>query len=160
VIEILAGELDKAIEELQMNAKKTYEIQNKPWEYCETYQVWELSDEEFDKLCEIDEDDWKSEYGWWRGAKGSNLGGVSYRYNINNHYIKAWDGYSRINFMEENKNCKPEDKWFRDRKYKTLLQYFCEELGVSTERNVCAVAVDLAEQNGITMSELFKKFQG
>jgi hypothetical protein len=158
--EILGAELDLAFKELNINALKTYEIKNFPWEYSEVYQVWELSEEDFKRICEIPNNEWKDDWGWWRFVEGSNLGGVDSRYNINNHYIYAWDGVSRINFEEENKNCKPEDRWFRDRKYKTLLNYFCEEIGASTERNVCAVAVDIAKQNGIKMSELFIKYQG
>ena len=44
--------------------------------------------------------------------------------------------------------------------YKDLLEYFCEELGASTEKNVCALAVDLAKYNGLTLSELFKIYGG
>jgi hypothetical protein len=150
MIEILGAELDIAFEELKMNVLKTYEIINKPWDYCETYQVWELSEEDFEKICSIPDNEWKDNWGWWRYAKGSNLGSVGHRYNINGHYISAWDGYKRENTKDY--------PW--NREYKTLLQYFCNEIGVSTEKNVCAVAVDLAEQNGITMAELFKKYQG
>jgi hypothetical protein len=147
--EILGAELDKAFEELNLYGKKTYELKNKHCDYCEIYQVWELPDEDYDKLCSISDKDWKEDWGWWRGASGSNMGFVNKRYNINNHYIKAWDGYKREN------NDYP---WCRQ--YKNLLQYFCDEIGASTEKNVCAVAVDLARQNGMTMSELFRKYQG
>lgn len=44
--------------------------------------------------------------------------------------------------------------------YETLLTYMGEELGASVERNVCALAVDLARANGLTLSELFIKFEG
>lgn len=160
MIEILGAELDKAFEELNINAKKTYEIQNKPWDYCEDYQVWELLEEDFDKICKIEDKDWKDEWGWWRFAEGSNLGYVNARYNINHHYLQAWDGTSTQDFLKENKHCKPEDRYFPERKYKSLLQYMCNEMGASAERNVCALAVDLAMQNGITMAELFRKYQG
>jgi hypothetical protein len=150
MIEILGAELDKVFEELNINAKKTYEIKNKPWDYCETYQVWELSEEDFEKISEIEDNDWKEEWGWWRFAKGSNAGSVGYRYNINNHYINVWDGVDR----ESTKD------WCCDRKYSSLLKYFCNEMGASAERNVCALAVDLAMQNGMTMGELFNKYQG
>jgi hypothetical protein len=150
MIEILGADLDKAFEELNLYAQKMYQIQNKNWEYCEDYQVWRLADEDFDKLCSITEKDWKEDWGWWRSSKGSNLGSVNHRYNINNHYINAWDGGWRYDTPD----------WYKDRKYKSLLEYFCDEIGASTEKNVCAVAVDLAAQNNITMAELFKKYQG
>lgn len=158
--EILGAELDNTFAELGIEASKTYEIKNKPWKYCENYQVWELSDEDYEKLCAISDADWKDDWGWWRLAEGSNLGCVYVRYNINNHYIKAWDGVSRLDFYEENKSLKPEDRYWAERKYSTLLEYFCDEIGVSTEKNVCAVATDLAKQNNMTMAELFVKFQG
>lgn len=148
--EILGAELDNVFKELGINAKKTYEIKNKPWEFCEDYQVWELSNEDFEKLCALSEQDWKDAWGWWRSAEGSNMGGVSYSYNINKHYIHAWDGIYRKNHKD----------YYQDRKYDSLLQYFCNEIGASTERNVCAVAIDLARQNNITMGELFRKYQG
>jgi hypothetical protein len=150
MVEILGAELDKAFEELKINAKKTYEIKNKPWSYCEDYQVWEVSEDDFNKICNIEDNTWKDNWGWWRFAKGSNLSSICHRYNINGHYINAWDGTYRQN----NKD------YYHDRKYNTLLEYFCNEIGASTESNVCAVAVDLVEQNGIKMSELFKKYQG
>jgi hypothetical protein len=34
------------------------------------------------------------------------------------------------------------------------------ELGVTTESNVCALAVDLAKANGISMSRLFQIYEG
>lgn len=160
MIEILGAELDKVFEELKISAKKTYELKNKSWEYCEIYQVWEISDEDFIKLCSMTEDEWKDDWGWWRSSEGSNMGSVNHRYNINNHYIYAWDGYSREEFELENKKLSSNDKWFRDRKYKNLLEYLCDEIGVSTEKNVTAVAIDLAKQNNISMGELFKKYQG
>jgi hypothetical protein len=148
MIEILGAELDQAFLDLGIVANKTYQIKNKNWEYCEDYQVWKLSDEDYEKLCNITEEEWKNKYGWWRGAKCSNMGNVNKRYNINNHYIWAWDGFKR--------NIK-NYSW--DRKYNNLLQYFCDEIGVSTETNVCSVAVDLAAQNNMTMAELFSEYQ-
>jgi hypothetical protein len=124
--------------------------------------VYEVSDNEFETLCkdaEIDiEDTWIDCA--WRNAEGSNMGVVSVRYNINKHYIKAWDGAGREDITEQNKNEKPEDRYYPERKYYNLLEYFCDEIGAGQPRNVCALAVDLAKQNGITIGELFNKFQG
>ena len=150
--EILGGELDKAFEELEMNAKKTYETKG--------YQVWEISDEDFEKICSMKEEDWKDNWGWWRSVEGSNMGSVNARYNINHRYINAWDGYSRIENIEENKTCEPDDRYWNERKYNNLLEYFCDEMGASQPRNVCALTTDLAAQNNMTMAELFMKYQG
>jgi len=158
--EILGGELDKAFEELGMDAKKTYESKDLKYEYQEVYQVWELIDEDFEKICNMSEKDWKDNWGWWRSARGSNMCNPISRFNINHHYIKAWDSDSRLENIEENKELKPEDRYYEDRKYNYLLEYMCDEIGVSMEKNICALAVDLAKINGITMGELFRKYQG
>jgi hypothetical protein len=155
--EILEGNLNNAIEEINLTATKTYEGNT---HLDEKTQVWKMSDEEFEKLCSISEDEWKDDWGWWRSAKGANLGIVTNRYSINGHYITAWDGSFRKEMMEENKNISPADRYYSKRKYDNLLRYFCDEIGASTEKNVCALATDLAMQNGISMSELLKKYQG
>ena len=46
------------------------------------------------------------------------------------------------------------------RKYHDLLTYFCDALGASQPKNVCALAVDMAKYNGMSMAELFQKLQG
>lgn len=148
--EILGAELDKAFEELNINATKTYEAKNIRYKYQEIYQVWELSDDDFELICNMVEEDWKDNWGWWRSAEGSNMCSEIHRYNINNHYIKAWDGATR---ERNDKDCWP-------REYDYLTEYMCDEIGASMEKNVCALAVDLARINNITMGELFTKYQG
>jgi hypothetical protein len=152
--EILGEELELAYTEFGIKAVRKYMSKENG------YQVWELTDKDFKKLNTIPEKDWRAEYGWWRYAKGSNMGTVEARYTINNHYIKAWDGCFRKEMLEKNKSLKPDDRYQRDRKYDNLLQYFCYEIGVSQPRNICALAVDLAKQNNITMAELFNRYQG
>jgi hypothetical protein len=163
-------ELENAFKDLNIESKRTY--LSSDYDDNDFQGVWEISDEDFEKICGFEDipwyhyDDeeseekynnnpkyWKESWGWWRHAEGSNMGLVDRKYNINHHYIYAWDGYSR--FKEENfKGC------FKPRKYDDLLQYFCNELGASTEKNVCALATDLAEYNNMTMGELFTKYQG
>ena len=46
------------------------------------------------------------------------------------------------------------------RVYKNLLEYMYNEVGASLERNVCALAVDLARANGMTMARLFETYEG
>lgn len=147
--EILGGQLDQAFIDLNINAKKTYQTKQDNTDF---EQVWELSDEDYEKLCNLTEENWKDNWGWWRGAKGSNMGSVNHRYNINHHFIEAWDGRGR----EHSKS----DRYWASRKYHNLLEYFCGEIGASTEKNVTALAVDLAKQNNTTMAELFSKYQG
>lgn len=88
MIEILGGKLDTALEALNIKAVKTYEGST---HLDDLTQVWEVSEEDFDRLCAIKEEDWDSEWGWWRSAKGSNMDTPLSRFNIKNHYIKAWN---------------------------------------------------------------------
>jgi len=160
MIEILAGDgIANAFNELGIDAKNTYKrvMPKDDGNYHgEAYEVWELSNEDHERLCNIPEGDWKDEWGWWRSAEGSNMDNVSRRYNINHHYIMAWDD-RHLDWEKENKTLPVDDRWAEPREYKDLLEYFCEEIGASTERNVCALATDLARKNGITMGELFTK---
>jgi hypothetical protein len=144
VKEIFGGRLETVMTDLNLDAIKTYEGRT---EYWESLQVWEPSEEDLKKLLDVQEEEWNNkEYGWFRISDGSNMGSVSRRYKINGYYIKAWDADGF--------------RYYRDRTYKDLLSYFSEELGASQPRNVCALAIDLAKQNGMKLSELFKKYQG
>lgn len=155
--EILGGSLDLAFKELEIGATKTYEGNTN---LDKNTQIWELKDGEFEKLCNISDDDWKGEWGWWRSSEGSNMYNPLSLFNINGHCITAWDGHGRLRALEEvNGNTNHPDYWYQDRKYKNLLEYFCEEIGASQPRNVCALAVDLARINNIKMSELFQNYQ-
>lgn len=60
--------------------------------------------------------------------------------------------------MEATRERNDKDCWPRE--YDYLTEYMCDEIGASMEKNVCALAVDLARINNITMGELFTKYQG
>ncbi len=60
MIEILGGDLDLAFKELNINAIKTYQGESK---FYYKFQVWELNEDDFEKLCSISENDWKYEWG-------------------------------------------------------------------------------------------------
>lgn len=130
----------------------------------EEYQVWLLSKEDFDNICAIDNDDWKDDWGWWRHAYGSNLGAVDCAYVINGEKLMAWDGLQRKEWCRNCSDCagteKDKDECFHDHQYPDILIYLCDEIGASTERNVCACTIDLARQNNLTLAEFFKKYLG
>ncbi|MFS1518601.1 hypothetical protein V1503_19370 [Bacillus sp. SCS-151] len=151
--EILAIKIDLAISKLGINAEKTYE--------GEDYQVWEMDETEYQRLCDVAEADWKDEYGMWRSSTGSTMGNDVTEYNINSQVMLAWDGEGRIQALKEvGGNTNSDDYCYGDREYFSLLEYLCEEVGCSAPRNVVALAVDLAKYNNMKMSELFKKYQG
>lgn len=165
--EILGNNLEQVFNS-EINGKRTYKG-NK-------YEVWELSNEAFDELCNMPEKKFTElagEDAWWRSSDESNQGVPNSKYVINGKEIIAWDGYRRCEFYDEccedcddrtNGECEASDEDIEcccgARKYKTLSDYFCDEIGASQPRNVCALAVDLAKYNGITMGELFTKYEG
>jgi len=94
-----------------------------------------MSDDEFVKLA--------GEDAWWRSAEGGNLGIPDTKFKVNGEMLLGWNW---------------QDK--KRRKYENLSDYLCECVGASTEKNVCACAVDLAKYNHMMMAELFEKYEG
>jgi hypothetical protein len=139
--EILAGYgIEKAFKNFGIKAKRTYKRQYKN-PYDIEYEVWELTHEELRLLnTPIN---WPETWGFWRHDVGSNMGPVTHEFIINGKPIKAW-------------------RWYNDEptEYKHLLEYYEIELGATTEKNVCALSVDLAKQNGLTMAQLFEIYYG
>lgn len=134
-IEILAGDsIEKAFKELNIPMTVTYS--------GEQYKVCEIEKSDFKTIADMPEDEWKPNWGWWRFTKGSNMGTPYNFIKINGRDIICWEGDG---------HCSDE--------YNTLLDYMSEAIGVSQPKNVCALAVDLARANGMSMSELFKIYQ-
>lgn len=164
--EILGGGgLHKAFKELGIKATRTYKRSEKPH-----YEVWELSKDDLKKLEYTIE--WKDEWGWWRFAKGSNMGTPFSFFTVNDKELIAWDGPKREDLRDDWADETDAEKAayhysFREYEeaqyphtYENLLTYMGEELGASVERNVCALAVDLSRANGMTMAQLFKTYEG
>ena len=165
-VEILGGNgLHNAFKELGIKATRTYRRAEKPH-----YEVWELSKEDLKKLEYTME--WKDEWGWWRYAKGSNMGTPFDLFTVNGKELIAWDGPKREDLRDDWADESNEEKAayhysFKEYEetqyphvYDNRLTYMGEELGASVERNVCALAVDLARANGMTMAQLFKTYEG
>ena len=164
--EILAGGgIQNAFKELGINAKMTYKGNNEPY-----YEVWELDKKDLRTLEESYE--WPDEWGFWRFAKGSNMGTACSISTVNGHELIAWDGYGRDDLYNDweqesfeekaayHHSFKEYEETVMPRKYNSLLEYFSAELCVGMTTNVCALAVDLARANGKTMGQLFKIYEG
>ena len=172
MVEIFAGgDFERAAKSLNLTSvMQTYLYTTSDGGYRENYQVWALSDEDFSNLCSIDEKDWCKEWGWWRHSDGANLGVAAVWYTICHERLRAWDGYARIHLCDgchgaERKICSGSDRdkilcVGNSRNYKDILDYLHNELGASTATNVCACAIELAKQNNMKLSELFKKYLG
>ena len=143
--------------------------------YQPNFKVWEVNDAEFNSLCEITDEQfeqWSEEGAWWRQSDGSVMGTPCYDFVINGQPIVAWrDHRWEDRYREDWESMSEEEKseyedvddycdtWMTT-EYEDILEYFCEELGASTERNVCALATDLAKYNNMTLAELFRKYGG
>ena len=164
--EILAVNLQSLFDNISLKGTKTYS--------GELYEVWEVSDDTFELMCNMSDEEFEKlcPEGMWRSATGSNMGTPDVEYKINGNLIYAWDGYSRSDYESECQECSDRksgacegtendfSECFGAREYSGLLEYLCEEIGASQPANVCALAVDLAKYNNMTMGELFTKYEG
>lgn len=116
------------------------------------YEVWEVSDELFDKMCDMSEEEFvvlAGEDAWWRSAEGSNLGIPDTTVHINGHELLGWVGKPWV-------DGDIEIEIYSD----SLTDYLCDVVGASQPKNVCAYAVDLSKYNNMTIGELFTKYEG
>lgn len=118
------------------------------------YEVWEVSNTAFNVMCDMTEEEFLCSAGedaWWRSSDGSNLGIPDTKVYINGHEILGWAG--------EPWEDEDEDDEF-EIYASNLSNYLCDVVGASQPRNVCALAIDLAKYNNMTMAELFTKCEG
>lgn len=141
-----------------------YSMKHNP-KYC----IWEVSDEAFQTLRDFPDDKWKDNWGWWRSAEGCNLGEAKSLIEINGYKLLGWRNNVKkedcfLDWQEEDEDEKESydnnfEEYYDDyypSSWINLLEYFGEEFGCFMEKNVCALAVDLAKANEMTMAELFK----
>lgn len=165
-VEILTNnKIKNAFQELGIKATRTYRGSKEPF-----YEVWEIEKGDLTTLEEYV--GWSDKWGWWRYAKGSNMGTACSFFAINDFELIAWDGEKRDNLRDEWDDMSMEEKeayhysfreYEKDRmphKYDTLLEYLSKELDTSSPRNICPLAVDLARTNGLSMAELFQMYEG
>lgn len=117
------------------------------------YEVYSVSDELFDVMCDMTEERFEElagEDAWWRSSEGSILGTPDTKVYINGHEMLGWSG--------ERWEDEDEDDEFEIYS-RSLSDYLCDVIGASQPKNVCALAVDLAKYNNMTMGELFTKYE-
>ena len=150
MIEILVwGNPQKEFKRLNINPKLTWKGYG--WEESEEMRVYYITRDEFDILCndKYSADDWFDSC--WRYAEGSNLGSLNTQKTINKKVLSCFSSLRQPLYEDDQES--------DDMEYSHLLDYLCYCLGVSTESNICAVSVDLARYNHMTMAELFEKYQ-
>lgn len=170
--------LDFAKEEGFETIRMTYEDQNYERTLRESFNVFEISEEEFEKMSRYDDPwdvydankspmIWKDHWGWWRYATGCTLEDVEptiYAF-INNNELKVWYSSDKmaldIKDWIEDGDPEPFNNlmgyWIAEHsRYPDLFRYCIDMWGVSTEKNITAVAVGLAKLNNMKLSDLFK----
>lgn len=146
---LVQGNITEDLKRLGVNATRTY------GDETTLYQVYEVSDEDFQKLSDEPDttDTWKN--GGWRWVDGSNLSKPDTFVTVNQQQLFGWP---EEDIYEEYEDEEEEDS--RSYTYVNLLSYLEETVGCTAFRNVCAVTKDLAKYNNITLGELFQKYQG
>lgn len=156
-IQIIGQNLDVAFQELPIEAKKLYE--SKENEYGNKYQVWKLTESEHEKFGLVEEDDWKESYGWWRSG-GCNQSPVFLDFTVNG---KQMIGFKNEHSWYHSEDCLSEleeDEEPTLPSYSSFSDWFSEYMGLSKPENLAFFAHSLAEYNGLTIAEFFKKFEG
>lgn len=165
-MEILGENLQPLFKNEKLKGKRTY-CGNK-------YEVWEISSETYEILCDmLNSENDKYPNSAWYYADGSNMGAPNAEYIIHKQPIKAWDGEARLNWKDDecvecsdylNGRCFAIDddvlSCLGQRECYNLTDYFSYEIHVGLLKNICALAVDLAKYNNMTLGELFTKYEG
>ena len=113
-------------------------------------EVWNVCESMFGFMNEQTEEDFFNEAGedaWWRQADGSILGRPSDKSIVNGHEITLWDlNEALFHYRDLHET------------YDSLLDYIYDHVGATSPKNVCAILVDLAKFNNITVGELCNKY--
>ena len=142
--------------------------------YWHNFGVYKILEQDFQKLCDMPDEEFEKEFpeSWWRYAEGSNMGAPNCEFIINGCKIDAWQNEWYVDDLVEEYNRLPSDEQLEydgiedyitenyRYEYSDLLEYLCDELGASTEKNVCALATDLAKYNEMNIAQLFKLYGG
>lgn len=115
--EILAHNLQLLFDNTSLIGKKTYS--------GELYEVWEVSDGDFEKMCIISDEEFEilCPEGMWRSSTGSIMGYPTECFTVNKKKLKCWDTREEL-----------YGKKYRRTKYESLLEYLCENIGASLSR--------------------------
>lgn len=126
---------------LNINAKFTYKTNHLPFHV----EVWEVSVDDFKTLCDIPDEQWKDEWGWWRQGHCIYHGNIYNDYTVNG---KTMYGYEPA-----------EEEDYEPKSYNDFYKYLLDVHHVSTFYNFCYFAISLADDNGMKVSEFLKEYQ-
>ena len=109
---------------------------------CDVYQV---DDEGYKRLCEVKDEDWPDDWGWWRH------GHCIYDKEDTPLVTYSVNGHEMLGYAMEGKDKTP---------YIDFTSWCRWAMNVSALRNIIYFATSLAEHNGMTLVEFMSTFQG
>jgi len=139
MVQIIGANLELAIQELNIDAEKKFQAE--PDFLDVALQVWELSDEQFAYICNIEPENWEEEYGWWVNGGCNHSLNETKPFIINNESILA---FTRDSFTAD--------------EYPNLSDYLESHIGISKYNNIAYYIHSLAELNNMSKAELMKKY--
>lgn len=148
MIEILGGEgLKNAFTSLSINAKQTY--------HGDDFEVWEIPDYDFERLCMIPDSDWKESWGWWREGHCSLEGHRTCSYIVNGQEMLGYEPDIDFN------NLGDFEIWNEKltRNYESYIDWLHEIMNLSNLKHIVCFAISLAKENELTLSEFMHKYQ-
>ena len=116
-------------------------------------EIWSISQETLDYMSNMTEEEFikiAGDESGWRYAEGSNLGTPTEYVMVNGKEMKAWRNDDKY---DDDEDCESLYE------FEYLTDYLCNHIGASQPKNVCALCVDLAKANNMTMGELFEKYE-
>jgi len=149
--EIMGSNLEQAMIDFNIKAKKTYESE-KDW-LDVSLQVWELDEENFHKLCICPENKWSSsKHGWWRYS-GCN-------YSKNKVVLGTMKEKSVKLFANKDGELSGLLEGFNisEDSFKNIKEYLSEYIGISKHENYTYFIHSLAELNKMSKSEFMRKY--
>ena len=140
--EIVGQNIEKACQALGVNAVLEGHADFGWYGVCDVYQV---DDEGYRRLCDVKDEDWPDDWGWWRH------GHCIYDKEDTPLVTYSVNGHEMLGYAMEGK-----DKTA----YIDFTCWCCWAMNVSALRNIIYFATSLAEYNGMTLVEFMSTFQG
>lgn len=151
--QILGDGLAPAFQSLEMDAVQKYKGKD--------YEVWELTDDSYSRLCSLTDKDWLYEWGWWRWARCIFEGCTLYHYLVNGMTMLGYldeDKLERLN-QDEEPDEQLDASFFTDQKYSSFTNWLSETFSLSSEKHIACFAISLADANNLTLAEFMKRYQ-
>lgn len=141
-IEVLAGiGFANAVKVFNLQANRTFSNG--------TYEVWEVDEQDLQRIEQIPETNWSSDFGWYRCGNSCFENTLPMIFIVNGKMMFGFDGETTLEESDNN---------VKSREYENLTAYLKHELGCSKVTNIACVCADIATKNMMTMANLFEEY--